>query len=106
MITPMSVEVTYPHITKITGESAYLSRLPRIRVAQIVMDWLAHGWSADEICRQHPHLHPAEVHAAMAYYYDHSEEIDSEILAEATALRASAAAESRFRATMKAKGLI
>jgi hypothetical protein len=34
------------------------------------------------MCRQHPYLRPAEVHAAMIYYYDHQEEIDSEIQAE------------------------
>ena len=54
-------------------------RLPRIRVAQIVMDYLAYGWSVEEICRQHPYLTPAEAHAAMGYYFDHQAEIDSEI---------------------------
>ncbi len=46
----MPVEVTYPHIEKIEGASVRLTRLPRIRVAQIVIDYLNHGWSADEIC--------------------------------------------------------
>jgi hypothetical protein len=46
------------------------------------MDYLAHGWSADEIHRQHPDLKLAEVHAAMAYYYDHQPEVDAEIAAE------------------------
>ena len=46
------------------------------------MDYLAHGWSAEEICRQHPYLCPAEVHAAMTYYFDHQQEIDHEIEVE------------------------
>ncbi|MCI0641250.1 MAG: DUF433 domain-containing protein [Gemmataceae bacterium] len=46
------------------------------------MDYLAHGWSVEEICYQYPHLRPAEVFAAMGYYYDHKEEIDAEIAAE------------------------
>jgi hypothetical protein len=78
----MPVEVTYPHIEKIEGSSARLKRLPRIRVAQIVIDYLNHGWSADEICIHYPHLKPAEVHSAMAYYFDHQPEIDGEIDAE------------------------
>src|SRR2546421_4020641 len=78
----MPLEVTYPHIEKIEGASARLRRLPRIRVAQIVIDYLNHGWSADEICIHYPHLKPAEVHSAMAYYFDHQAEIDSEIEAE------------------------
>jgi len=52
----MTQAVLYPHIEKPEGQSARLQRVPRIRVAQIVMDYLAHGWSADEICRQHPYL--------------------------------------------------
>jgi uncharacterized protein (DUF433 family) len=78
----MSVEAAYPHIEKPIGGSARLERLPRIRVAQIVMDYLAHAWSPDEICRQHPYLQLAEVHAAMAYYFDHQAEIDHEIRGE------------------------
>ncbi len=75
----MPVETSYPHIEKIDGNSARLLRLPRTRVAQIVIDYLNHGWSADEICLHYPHLKPAEVHSAMAYYFDHQSEIDREI---------------------------
>ncbi len=78
----MPVEVTYPHIEKIEGNPAHLRRLPRIRVAQIVVDYLNHGWSADEICIHYPHLKLAEVHSAMAYYFDHQSEIGDEIEAE------------------------
>ena len=78
----MVVALSYPHIEKPANESARLERLPRIRVAQIVMDYLAHGWSPDEMCRQHPHLRQAEAHAAVAYYYDHQDEIDAEIQIE------------------------
>jgi uncharacterized protein (DUF433 family) len=82
----MSVEVAYPHIEKKSGEPARLLRLPRIRISQIVMDYLAHGWSADEICRQHPHLLPAEVYAGLAYYFDHQDEIEDEIRGESEAV--------------------
>jgi hypothetical protein len=76
----------YPHIHKPAGEPARLDRLPRIRVAQIVADHLGYGWSAEEIIRQYPHLSPAEVHAALAYYFDHRDEIDSELATELTEL--------------------
>ena len=36
--------VNYPHIKKIKNSSAYLECFPRIRIAQIVMDYLAYGW--------------------------------------------------------------
>jgi hypothetical protein len=75
----MTTTVAYPHLEKIAGSPARLDRLPRIRVAQIVIDYLNDGWSADEICIHYPHLRRAEVHSAMAYYFDHQAEIDAEI---------------------------
>ncbi|HEY9817417.1 MAG TPA: DUF433 domain-containing protein [Candidatus Obscuribacterales bacterium] len=69
----------YPHLETSTNQPAHLKRLPRIRVTQIVMDYLTHGWSVDEICHQHPYLLPAEAHAAMTYYFDHPAEIEAEI---------------------------
>jgi hypothetical protein len=79
---PLMPALEYPHIQKDVGEPARLDRLPRVRVAQIVADHLGYGWSAEEIIRQYPHLTPAEVHAALAYYFDHREEIDGELAAE------------------------
>jgi hypothetical protein len=59
-----------------------LERWPRVRVAHIVMDHLGRAWSSEEIARQYPHLSPAEIHSALAYYFDHQEKIDLEIQAE------------------------
>ncbi len=78
----MPATLVYPHIEKIEGRPARLQRMPRIRVAQIVMDYLYHGWSPDTICENYPHLQRAETYAAMAYYFDHKEEIDAEIKEE------------------------
>ncbi|HZU37740.1 MAG TPA: DUF433 domain-containing protein [Gemmataceae bacterium] len=75
----MAVETPYPHIEKAVNSPAHLQRLPRIRVSQIAVDYLNHGWSADEIVLHYPHLKRAEVHAALAYYFDHQAEIDAEI---------------------------
>ena len=104
----MSVELAYPHIQKENGEAARLKRLPRVRVAQIVMDHLAYGWSPDEMCRQHPYLQLAEAHAAMAYYYDHQQEIDAEISAEIEQVEkaSQAATRSPFFVRMRAKGIL
>jgi hypothetical protein len=53
----MTLQVIYPHIEKPgVGEPARLQRIPRVRIAQIVMDYLAYGWSVEEMCRQHSYL--------------------------------------------------
>jgi uncharacterized protein (DUF433 family) len=75
----MAIIAKYPHINAVDGEPARLTRIPRVRVAQIIMDHFTHGWSAEEICRQYPHLKPAEVHAAFLYYFDHKDAIEREI---------------------------
>lgn len=102
------IALSYPHIEKQGDLPARLQRLPRIRVAQIVMDYLAYGWSVEEICRQHLYLKPAEAHAAMGYYFDHQEEIDREITQEWEQMQDSVvqAARSPFYTRMKAKGLL
>ena len=104
----MAIALTYPHIEKPEGEPARLLRVPRVRVAQIVMDYLAHGWSADEMCRHHPYLTLAGVHAAMAYYFDHQDEIDDEIRQEAEQAQREKqqAAPSPFFLRLRAKGLL
>ena len=37
---------------------------------------------AEEIRRQHPHLTLGQIHAALAWYYDHQESMDQEIHAQ------------------------
>ena len=104
----MPVDVIYPHIQKQECEPARLERTPRVRVAQIVMDYLAHGWSPDEMCRNYEYLNLAEAHAAMAYYYDHESEIDAEIEEEVKEVEKSRAnaSPSSFVLRMKAKRLL
>jgi uncharacterized protein (DUF433 family) len=102
----MTLELSYPHLVTEAGKSPRLRRLPRIRVAQIVMDYLAHGWSVEEMCRQHPYLTPAEAHAAMAYYFDHQSAIEEEIRHEWEQIESESGklAASPFLARMRAKG--
>jgi len=100
--------LSYPHIEKDNQNSARLQRLPRIRIAQIVMDYITYGWSVEEICRQHLYLTLAETHAAMGYYFDNQEEIDQEIRQEWQQVQENItqAAKSPFYIRMKAKGLL
>lgn len=104
----MSTTIEYRHIVKSDGEPARLERTPRVRVAQIVMEYHQHGGSIDEVCRQFSYLTPAEGHAAMAYYFDHKDEIDDEIRQEQAEIAGAyeQRAPSTFFLRMKEKGLI
>jgi hypothetical protein len=102
----MTTEKTYPHVEVAADGVARLESHPRVRVAQIAMDYLAYGWSAEEMCRQHPHLTPGEVHAALSYYFDHQTAIDAEIQAEWAQVQSdrAAAAASPFAERFRKKG--
>lgn len=52
----------------------------KVKVVEIAVDKLAHGSSPEELHFQYPHLSLAQIHSALAYYYDHQEELDDEIL--------------------------
>jgi uncharacterized protein (DUF433 family) len=51
-----------------------------VKVIEVALDRIAHGSSPEEIFDQHaPTLSMAQIHAALAWYYDHQEVIDAEI---------------------------
>ncbi len=50
-----------------------------MKVIELVMAQMAYGWSADELQFQHPYLRMSQIYSALAYYWDHKEEIDGEI---------------------------
>ena len=49
------------------------------KVIEVILDKLAYGWSPEEIHFQHPRLSLAQIHSALAYYYENREKIDAEI---------------------------
>lgn len=51
----------------------------KVKVIEVALDKLAHGSSPEEMHFQYPHLSLAQIHAALAYYYDHQAELDAEI---------------------------
>src|SRR5262245_36549757 len=78
------------------------------KVIEVVLDSTAYGLSPAEIHREHPHLALAQIHAALAYYYDHQQEVDEDIerrYQEAEALRV-AAGESPVRKRLEQMGLL
>jgi len=80
----------------------------RVKVIELATDHLAYGWSAEEIHRQYPDLSLAQVHAALAFYYDHQVEFDSAIAESvaSTEKLAKGSHDSPGRRKLRAKGLI
>ena len=69
----MSSATLYPHLT--VADDAVHIGATRYTVLHLATEHYHHGWSAEELLRQHPDLRPEEVYAALAYFYDHFEEL-------------------------------
>ncbi|NIA12074.1 MAG: DUF433 domain-containing protein [Nitrospiraceae bacterium] len=70
----------YPHIgsdPEIAGGEPIIVGT-RITV-RCIAGYYQMGMSADEILTTLSHLTPSQVHSALAYYFDHQEEIDSDL---------------------------
>jgi uncharacterized protein (DUF433 family) len=74
----MSTASTYPHLTM---DSAGCMRIvdSRYTVRHLAAEHYQHGWTAEELLRQHPDLRPEEVYAALTYFYDHYDAIVAEL---------------------------
>ena len=74
------VTVNYPHVAKTAGVCGGRARVEgtRIRVHNVVF-LHKEGASDEKIREAYPDLTPAQIHAALAYYYDNREEIDAEL---------------------------
>jgi uncharacterized protein (DUF433 family) len=92
-------DVTVLSIDTIVSDPKIRSGRPIIagttmRVQDIAIGIAVKGYSVDEMITHYPHLNRAQIHAALAYYYAHQDEIDQQI-----------AADEQFYDQAKAQGL-
>ena len=69
---------TYEHVQIDAGGVPIIAGT-NMKVVELVMAQLAHGWSPEELHFQHPYLSLGQIHSALAYYWDHKEELDADI---------------------------
>ncbi len=50
-----------------------------MKVVELITEKIAYGWSPEELHFQHPYLTLGQIHSALAYYWDHTEELDKDI---------------------------
>jgi uncharacterized protein (DUF433 family) len=85
----MSTAAHYPHIV-IDGSRTARIEQTRYKVDHLAAEHYYHGWTAEEMLRQHPDLRPEQVYAALVYFYDHYDQM-------ITQMESSAAAAERLR---------
>lgn len=87
-------ETRYEHIV-LDEDGVPLIAGTTMKVVELVLEQTAYGWSPEELHFQHPHLSLGQIHSALAYYWDHKDQLDQDInrrRARAEELRRSAPA--------------
>ena len=92
----MSTAAQYPHIVLDASGAARIEQT-RYKVLHLAAEHYHHGWTAEELLRQHPDLRPQEVYAALAYFYDHYQQLISAMESAASAAEAEQGRQSLSR---------
>lgn len=72
------IETGYKHIVLSANNVAMIAGT-RTKVIELVLDCQAYGWSPEELQFQHPIFTMGQIHSALAYYWDHQDELDADI---------------------------
>ena len=103
----MLSETTYEHIV-LDERGVPVIEGTNLKVVELVSEMHGYGWDAEEIQAQHPYLALGQIHSALAYYWDHAEELDRDIerrLEKVSKIREQTP-PSPLVNRLKAKGLI
>ncbi len=78
------MDVSTEHIEIVEGARGPKPRIKGtgIRVKDVVGWYQDMGWSVAQILEEFPHLTPAGIHAALAYYWDHKDELEAKWAAD------------------------
>ena len=73
-----AVATQYEHVILNTSNVPMI-RGTTMKVVELVLEKTAYGWSPEELHLQHPYLTLGQIYSALAYYWDHCEELDQDI---------------------------
>jgi len=72
------LETRYEHIV-LNKDGVPMIAGTTIKVSEMVLEKMAYGWSPEELYFQHPYLTLGQIYSALAYYWDHQDEMDADI---------------------------
>jgi uncharacterized protein (DUF433 family) len=101
------LETRYEHIL-IGEDKAPIIAGTNMKVVELAVEHIAYGWSPEELHLNHPYLTLGQIYSALAYYWDHKDEIEADIerrFQYSEQLRL-AAGPSALKARLKSKGLL
>lgn len=72
------VQTRYEHIV-LSPEGVPSIVGTTMKVIELVTAQVAHGWSAEELHFQFPYLSLGKIYSALAYYWDHKDDLDRDV---------------------------
>lgn len=103
----MLAETRYEHVVLNEARVPLISGTT-MKVVELVLAQAAYGWSAEELHIQFSHLTLGQIYSALAYYWDHRGELDTDIenrIKKVDAIRKSMPVSPLVK-RLKDKGLI
>lgn len=103
----LGAETRYEHIV-LVDEKVPVILGTNMKVIELVLDKVAYGWSPEELHFQHPDLTLGQIHSALAYYWDHQDQLDRDIerrLQEINRIQKTSKS-SALKSKLKEKGLL
>jgi len=74
----MLAETRYEHVVLNETHVPLISGTT-MKVVELVLAQAAYGWTAEELHLQFSHLTLGQIYSALAYYWDHRDELDIDI---------------------------
>ncbi|MDO8673798.1 MAG: DUF433 domain-containing protein [Dehalococcoidia bacterium] len=74
----MSIETRYEHVVLNDHLVPFIAGTT-MKVVELVLEQAAYGWSPEEMHFQHPYLSLGQIHSALAYYWDHKDDLDNDV---------------------------
>ncbi len=73
-----SIKTKYEHVI-LNEKQVPIIEGTNMKVIEVVLEKTAYGWSPEELHFQHPYLTLGQIYSALAYYWDHQEDLDQDI---------------------------
>jgi len=102
-----SAKTNYKHVI-LSDKQVPIIQGTNMKVIEIILEKTAYGWSPEELHFQHPYLTLGQIYSALAYYWDHKEDLDKDIerRLEFVNQAKQSMGKTPLMARLKSKGLI
>ena len=75
----MTTWTLYPHL-ELNAQGAVLISGTRYKASALAAEHFQHGWTAEELLRQHPDLRPEQVYSVLTWFYDNHAAVVAELM--------------------------